>query len=50
MSGTVIIAEWEAVGFDVRNVNHALAVLVRDFPGPPRRAWRDLEDNQDSRH
>jgi|GEM_PF-5961845 len=34
MSGTVIIAEWEAAGFDVRNVNHALAVLVRDFPGP----------------
>ena len=28
------IAEWEAAGFEIRTVNHAQAVLVKDFPQP----------------
>lgn len=30
----MIIAGWQAAGFDVQTVNHARAVLVKDFPEP----------------
>ena len=31
---TLSLADLEGVGFDVQTVNHALAVLNEDFPGP----------------
>lgn len=36
----MIIAGWKAAGFDVQTVNHASAVLVKDFPEP----LRELDD------